>query len=149
MNRLTFKVQLTPTQSERFQKEVFAKGGTWVEGETTVILTMNPFMILQQGKMCTSSEYDERYFQNYLAPEVLTEQAFKLVADALPLKEKRDQKTPLTLVEDWFQEEESPMNHKPSGRGKVLSSLVEFIENLPKLRELILSIDILEKKEGK
>ena len=124
MNNLTFKVQLTPTQSKRFQKKVFAKGGTWVEGETTVILTMNPFMVLQQGKMCTAREYDERYFQNYLAPEVLTEQAFKLVAKALPL-EKPSQGS----ADEHTDPEESR------------SDLITFLKKIDEIHETILEME--------
>ena len=86
MKYLTFKVQLTPTQSERFQKEVFAKGGKWAEGEKTVLLTENPFMFLERGEMSTTDEHHERRFRCAVATEVLTEHAFSLLENATRLR---------------------------------------------------------------
>lgn len=132
MKTLTFKVQLTPLQSERFQREVFAKGGTWSEGWTKVLLHRNPFMVLRQGKMSSTDEQNERYFQSFSAPEVLTEQAFKLVANALPV-EKPSQ--------GGADEHNDPE--------KFHSGLTTFLKQLDEIYETILKMESKEKKEGK
>lgn len=133
MNNLTFKVQLTPTQSKRFQNEVLDKGGSWAEGQTTVILTTNPFMVLRQGKMRASSEHNERYFRNAVAPEVLTEQAFKLVKNALPIEK------PIRGGAD------KPTNPEEEFH----SGLATLIKNLDEMYETILEKGSKWKREGK
>ena len=124
MNNLTFKVQLTPTQSERFQKEVFDKGRTWAEGETTVLDPTQPFMVLRQGRMHTSSEYDERYFRSYSAPEVLTEQAFSLLENANRLR-----------TDDNKQADEPP------DQEKFQSGLATFLKRLDRIHDTILEME--------
>ena len=129
MNRLTFKVQLTPTQSECFQKKVLAKGGAWEAGEKTVLYLDNPFMVLNRGKMSTAGEYDERYFQNFLAPEIMAGQAFSLVEKALPVeKPSRGGADELTDREEFH------------------SGLATLIKNLDEMREAILEKKVQRKK---
>ena len=133
MNNLTFKVQLTSLQNKKFQEAVFEKGGTWAEGETTVLGQNNPFMVLRQGKMSSTTEYNESFFRALSAPEVLTEQAFKLVKNALPVeKPSRGGADEPTNPEEEFH-----------------SDLATLIKNLDEMYETILEKGSKWKREGK
>ena len=132
MNNLTFKVQLTSLQNKKFQEAVFEKGGTWVEGQTTVMLTTNPFMILRQGKMSSTADYNESFFRALSAPEVLTEQAFKLVKNALPIEK------PSRGGAD-----------EPTDQEEFHSDLATLIKNLDEMYETILEKGSKWKREGK
>ena len=124
MNHLTFKVQLTPIQNKRFQAAVFDKGGTWTEGETTVMLTTNPFMILRQGKMSSTTDYNESFFRAFLAPEIGVEQAFKLVKNALPVEK------PSRGGAD-----------EPPDQEKFQSGLATFLKRLDRIHDTILEME--------
>ena len=132
MNNLTFKVQLTPLQNKKFQAAVFDKRGSWAEGETTVMNPNHPFMILRQGKMSSTADYNESFFRAFLAPEIGVEQAFKLVKNALPVEK------PIRGGAD-----------EPTDQEEFHSGLTTFLKKLDEIYETILEMESKEKKEGK
>ena len=63
MKNLKFKVQVTPEQSTKIQKAIFAKGGKWVTNRTYVRHLDQHFLVVQNGEI--SYIHSEEGFQNY------------------------------------------------------------------------------------
>ena len=63
MKHLKFKVQVTPEQSAKIQKAIFAKGGKWVGNVVAVRLLDEPFLVVRNGGI--SYLNSEKGFQNF------------------------------------------------------------------------------------
>ena len=62
MKNLKFKVQVTPEQSEKIQKGIFKKGGSWASGDAYVKYHSLPFLSIESGFM-KAHDVEEHFIQ--------------------------------------------------------------------------------------
>lgn len=80
----TFKIRVTPEQSEALQKYLFSKGGSWMSGQTEVGFTDIPFIYVYNNKLAYGRT--PMFFRSEVLPEIrfsdYFEQDCKKVASA-------------------------------------------------------------------
>lgn len=63
----TFKMKVTPEQSEALQKHLFSNGCSW-NGRKEVVNTVNTFLYVSKFKLQNGTTLD--FFNNYVSPEI-------------------------------------------------------------------------------
>ena len=113
----TFKMKVTPEQSEVVQKHLFSKGVAWASGHKEVRYITNPFLFVSENTLLCATTLD--FFTDYVSPEIRFSDYFEPVNSATDIVLKFLQKHHTKISTDVY---------RPCG-GTRLDIKAEVVEN--------------------